>query len=173
VGAAVVANARAHSPYGRWRLLRQTHLLIYSTQQDLAGDEFAEAVVRVVQRELPESRAMVARARTLSRLGSLISSGQGSVAVLSHADALAAVRGSDAFAEFGPIALAGLVQNDAHLLVCRSDFPARHAYMVAGCLLSAGADLVVQTASVNTELAPHPGVLAFARGDPLPPLDGE
>ena len=167
---ALALPAWAHSPYRQWRMLRQTHLLIHTHREDAPGDELGEQLAALLLRQLPDSRAMVARGRYLQRIASLLATAQAEVAVLNHADAWALFQGNEPLQEFGAVAVARLVETPTHQLVCRAAFSARHAYMVSGALLDARGELPLALPSADSTQRPplHPGVLALERGEPLP-----
>jgi hypothetical protein len=58
-----------------------------------------------------------------------------------------------------------------HLLVCRPDFPDRHAWLVTATLAENGADIPDGSppAPGTSPIPAHPGALAYANGKPLPP----
>jgi hypothetical protein len=58
-----------------------------------------------------------------------------------------------------------------HLLVCRPDVPDRHAWLVTATLTENAADIPDGTAPEpgSSPIPAHPGALAYAAGEPLPP----
>lgn len=111
----------------------------------------------------------------MERIGSLISTKQLDVALLSRNNAAAMLRGLPPFVEYGPVPLRTIIELGDYLLVCRDDFPARHAYLVARTLSVHHANLTsalmtaTQTAEKPTAEVPmHPGVSAYLKGRPLP-----
>ncbi len=154
----------AHSPYRQWQVYRQKHLLILTSRTDPAGQELGRRVARVLADHLPASAARTTRAPGLGRVSSLLATGQLDVALLPRRAAAELARG---------LPLRTLVGLDRHLLVCREDFPLRHAYLVAKTLSTHGEELAGDS---RAPLAPdseavipvHPGAAAYLRGDPEP-----
>ena len=161
-----------HSPYRQWIVYRETHLVILTSRDDPGADDLGETFVSIVRAALPDSRAAVGRGPRVQRIASLISTRQAEVAVVSRSNALAMYNGEDPFRQFGPIALRVLVQNPDYRLVCRDDFPAQHAYLLAEALMQNGAGLglsIPDRDASNAEIPPHAGAWAFAEGQPLDP----
>ncbi|MBL8532693.1 MAG: hypothetical protein JNL33_02460 [Betaproteobacteria bacterium] len=167
----------AHSPYRQWVVYRQRFLLIHTHREDPSGDQFGEDLARVLLQVLPESRAQVVRGPTLLRIASLLSTQQADVAVLTREQSAAMASRSEPFGDLPPTALRVIVENDRHQFVCRDDFPARHAYLLAQALSEEAGDLKIAV-PVSEEVGggprqgvpTHPGALAFARGEiPEPP----
>lgn len=167
----------AHSPYRQWVVYRQRFLLIHTHREDPAGDQFGEDLARVLLKVLPESRAQVVRGPTLLRIASLLSTQQADVAVLTREQSAAMASQSEPFHEIPPTALRVIVENDRHQFVCRDDFPARHAYLLAHALSEEAGHLKIAVpvgdearGGARQSVPTHPGALAFARGEiPEPP----
>lgn len=151
----------AHTPYAQWDAYRERHLQVLTTRSDLAGDAIADKWVAVLAEHLPESKAVVSRARNFVRMASLLKTDQAKVAVLSHADARAMSEGAAPFEEYGPVELQVLVDNGSYLLVSRADLPENHGLLVVSTLLEEGAglDLFVPLQGVYG-MVTHPGALA-------------
>ena len=110
------------------------------------------------------------RAPYTERIASLISSKQLDVALMSPPDAVALAAGLPPFEAYGPVALRTLIALDGYLLVCRDDFPARHAYVVTRTL-DLHRDELPQTAAAGSEspaVPLHPGALAYFEDAPPP-----
>jgi hypothetical protein len=169
-GPALVPAAFAHTPYRQWKVFRQRHLLVMTTRDDLAGDALGDRFVEVLLAELPQSRAMVSRARHLERIASLITTDQASVAVLSREHARALFRGEPPFAGYGPYPLRLLVESGNYLLVCRDDVPLHHGYLIAASLMG-HADALAARIPVAADIGIplHPGAQAFVRGETVEP----
>ena len=160
------AYGRAHTPYRQWKVLRQRFLLVHSTREDLGGDALAERVVATLDRLLPEARAMVARARDLERLASLLTTDQAVLGVMRPAEAQALYRSEGRFAGAKGDGVRALLAIDDRLLVTVADLPRHHAWLLCAALTESGSDL--QAAVPDSEAPPvHPGALAYARGEPL------
>ena len=123
-----------HTPYRQWVVFRERHLFVVTSRTDGASYELGKRVAEVLASQLPESRARVTRAPNMERVGSLISTKQFDVALLSRNYAVAMLHGRPPFAEYGPVPLRTIIELGNYILVCRSDFPARHAYLVAKTL---------------------------------------
>lgn len=155
----------AHTPYAQWDAYRVRHLQVLTTRSDMTGDAIADKWVAVLAEHLPQSKAVVSRARNYVRMASLLKTDQAKVAVLSYADAKAMVEGTTPFEEYGPVDLQVLVDDGAYLLVTRADLPESHGFLVVSTLLDkdAGLDLSVPPGGVDG-INLHPGAQA-AIGD--------
>ena len=125
-----VTLAMAHTPYRFWNVFRKRNMQIMTSLEDEAGDDKGEAWVAVLRDKLPLSRAMVSRAHKLTRTASLLKTDQVKIAVLSHAHAQQMLSGAAPFTEFVPMQLEILVDDGQHLLVCRTDVPLYHGYLI-------------------------------------------
>lgn len=169
------AAAMGHAPYGQWNVYRKRNLLILTSRSDAPSFSIGERVASVLAKHLPESRAQVSRAPSTRRVASLISTKQMDVAVLSRRDAENLFAGRAPFAEFGPVPLRAIVLFDDYLLVCREDFPPRHAYLLAGVLIDNRdeLDLAISLSptdnSANIPTVPlHQGARDYFKGGPPP-----
>ena len=160
--AALVALAglvsSGHTPFQQWTVYRQRHLLILTDRSDPPSYPLGKRVASLLAAHLPASRARVTRAPHTERIASLISSKQLDVALMSPSKA------------YGPVALCTLVAVDRYLLVCREDFPARHAYVVTRTLDLHREELpeVAAVAPRSVAIPLHPGALAYFDGASLP-----
>ena len=78
--------------------------------------------------------------------------------------------GAPPFAAYGPSPLAALFTFGEYYLVCRPDFPDRHAWLVARTLTERRGDFA-DAAPASADLATpaaHPGALLYAAGAPEP-----
>lgn len=171
---AVVA-ATGHSPYRQWKIYRKRNLLILTSRSDAPSFPLGQRVANVLAAHLPKSHARVSRAPTTDRIASLISTKQMDVALLSRDDATMLLAGRAPFAEYGPVPLRTIVALGDYLLVCREDFPALHAYLLAETLMEnrAELDLVVSSPdarSISAEpiVPAHRGARAYFEGGPPP-----
>ncbi len=169
IGALGLVNS-GHTPYRQWMVYRQRHLLILTDRSDPPSYPLGKRVAAVLAAHLPASKARVTRAPHTERIASLISSKQLDVALMSPPDAAALAAGLPPFEAYGPVALRTLVILDGYLLVCRDDFPARHAYAVTRTLDLRRDELPqAATAGVGSPAIPmHPGALAYFEGAPPP-----
>jgi TRAP-type uncharacterized transport system substrate-binding protein len=164
-----------HTPYRQWGVYRQRHLVVVTSRTDGSSYELGKRVAEILATHLPTSKARVTRAPSLERIGSLISTKQLDVALLSRNHAAAMRHGLPPFVEYGPLPLRTIIGLGDYLLVCRDDFPARHAYLVARTLSTYREKLPVPiltgTQTVGeliAEVPMHPGARAYFAGDPLP-----
>jgi len=159
-----------HTPFQQWTVYRQRHLLILTDRSDPPSYPLGKRVASVLAAHLPASRARVTRAPHTERIASLISSKQLDVALMSPSDAVALAAGLPPFKAYGPVALRTLVAVDRYLLVCREDFPARHAYVVTRTLDLHRDELpeVAAVAPQSVAIPLHPGALAYFDGASLP-----
>ncbi len=172
---AVIA-AMGHSPYRQWKIYRKRNLLILTSRSDAPTFPLGERVAQVLATHLPASHAQVSRAPNTERIASLISTRQMDVAVLSLNDAAALFAGRAPFAEYGPVPLRTIVVLGDYLLVCREDFPALHAYLLAETLMQNRDELDVTVSSPDTGNISAEGVVPAHRGarayfDGRPPPD--
>lgn len=135
------SSVYAHTPYAQWDAYRVRHLQVLTTRSDLEGDAIADEWVSILARHLPESKAVVSRARNFVRMASLLKTDQAKVAVLSYADAKAMNEGAAPFEEYGPVNLQILLEDGAYFLVTRADLPEDHGYLLVSTLLERGTDL--------------------------------
>ena len=160
----------AHTPYGQWQVYRQRHLMIGTSKVDPPSYQIGQRIAGVLVTNLPESSARVARGPDAWRLASLLTSGQIEVVLLRTAETVALRDGRPPFEAFGATRLCSLFAFGDHWLVCRPDFPDRHAYLVVETLAIHG-DLTLAGSPADPARSPvpvHPGALAFLRGEPVP-----
>jgi TRAP-type uncharacterized transport system substrate-binding protein len=148
--------------------------MIGTSRADAPTYPLGQRVAEVLATYLPESSARVTRGPDAWRLASLITSGQIEVILLSADHVLALRDGQAPFEAFGATRLCSLFvfsdQGGDHWLICRPDFPDRHAYLVVETLATHG-DLTLGGRMPDPVASPvpiHPGALAYLRGDPLP-----
>ena len=157
-----------HTPYRQWMVYRQRHLLILTDRSDPPSYPLGKRVAAVLATHLPASKARVTRAPHTERIASLISSKQLDVALMTPPTAVALAAGLPPFEAYGPVALRTLIALDGYLLVCRDDFPARHAYVVTRTLDLHRDELPQVAAAGAAPLAIplHPGANAYFEGAP-------
>lgn len=159
-----------HTPYRQWQVYRQRHLLIGTSKADAPTYPLGQRIAEVLATHLPESSARVTRGPDPWRLASLLTSGQLEVVLLSTADVTALRDGRAPFDAFGPTELNALFAFGDYFLVCRPDFPARHAYQVVQTLAE-NVELIDGARSVDATASPvaiHAGARAYALGEPMP-----
>jgi hypothetical protein len=151
-------------PDGLWLTYRRFALFIVGQRVD----ETANAVVGVLARALPKSRARLALAADTRRIGVLIGTNQQDVAVmdLGHAEALFLAK--PPFADIRDLHLRTIVAMGTHVMVCRSDFPSRLAFQMAQALVGNGASLPAPAQVPAGVIPVHPGSRAFFAGETMP-----
>jgi hypothetical protein len=150
-------------------VLRQRSLLVHSTRTDPVGDALAERLVAILQRELPQANALVARTSNERQLARLLESEQALVGVMRRRDAEDFFHARAAFAGIDGHALRRLLDVDDRILVAAEAFPRHHAWLVSEALSAHAGGLAVRVSRAADSTVPvHPGALAFARGEPMP-----
>ena len=165
---AAVAALGGHTPYRQWAVYRRKHLLVGACRADAPTYPLGKRIVAALEAHLPESRPRIARARDQSRLAALIKTGQLEVALFSDEDATRLRDGAPPFEAVGQTPLRALFRFGRYRLVCRHDFPDRHAWLVARALTAAAADFTDAGPADDRVLPAHPGARAFAAGEPEP-----
>jgi hypothetical protein len=156
------------SPDRNWPVYRRYHLIIVGQGDDARGMALARAVAETLARILPTSRALSTRAKDSRRVGVLIATDQHDVAIMTNESAQALFLGKPPFADLGASPLRAIVSLASHLLVCRPDFLARHAYLVAKTL-SEHEDALPAPAGAPVGPVPvHRGARAFFAGEEIP-----
>jgi hypothetical protein len=155
-------------PDGMWAIYRRYNLMIVGQRDDDAGSAIARAVVDALIRSLPNSRATLVRAVDARRVGVLIGTEQQDVAIMAAASAEALLLGRPPFDDLRNVPLRQLTSFGSHVLVCRRDFVARHAYLLAKSLTENG-ELLPRAASSPEGIVPaHRGAEAFFAGEEMP-----
>jgi hypothetical protein len=160
--------AGGHAPYGQWSVYRKRFLLILTTREDPTSHQLGTRIAALLAERLPESGARVSRAPHKERIASLISSKQMDVAVMHRNDAANLRAGSPPFAHYGPVPLWAIVAMGDYRLVCRADFPARHAWLIAEALSKDHASIGLSGDGSDARVPRHPGAQAYFSGAPLP-----
>jgi hypothetical protein len=169
---AVVALT-AHTPYGQWTVYRQRNLFIVASRADAPAVELAQALVRGLARELPESHARFTRATDTVRIASLLATGQLDVAIISRDEAASMHAGSGAFEGIGPIPLRSLTELGSHLLVTVESFRERHAFLLAKAIEHLRSSLPLAAASsLPLPIPVHHGAAAYRGGKILKVEEG-
>jgi hypothetical protein len=155
----------AHTPYGQWTVYRRRNLFIVASRTDTPAVELAQALVKGLARELPESHARFTRATDPVRIASLLATGQLDVAIISQGEAASMHAGLGAFEGIGPIPLRLLAELGSHLLVTVESFRERHAFLLAKAIehLRPGLPLVAAS-SLPLPIPEHPGAAAYRGG---------
>lgn len=157
------------NPDRMWPVYRRYHLLIVGQRDDERGTALAVAVVDVLARFLPASRALLVRAADTRRTGVLIATDQQDVAVMAAGSAEALFLGKPPFDDIRDAPLRILVSFGSHFLVCRPSFMARHAYLMAKTLAEHKDELPAPVLVVPESVVPvHRGSYAFFAGEEMP-----
>ena len=156
------------NPDRMWPVYRRYHLLIVGQRDDERSNAFAAAVAYALARFLPASRALSVRAPDARRVGVLIATNQQDVAIMGADSAEALFLGKPPFADIGGAPLRLIVSFDSHFLVCRPDFLARHAYLVAKTLAEHEDALPAPTGLPESVVPTHRGSRAFFAGEEIP-----
>jgi len=155
-------------PDRMWSTYRRYRLLIVGQRDDETASAFAGAVVDVLARALPASRAQLARAADTRRVGVLIGTNQQDVAIMAAESAEALFLAKPPFDDIRNVPLRLIVSFGSHVLVCRPDFMAGHAYLLAQTL-SEHRDALPTPAGAPQGIVPaHRGSQAFFAGEEMP-----
>ena len=156
------------NPDRMWPVYRRYYLLIVSQRDDERSGAFTVAVVDVLSRYLPSSRPRLVRAADSRRIGVLIATDQQDIAVMQAESAEALFLAKPPFADIPKAPLRIIVSFGSHVLVCRPNFMARHAYLLAKTLAEHGDGLPAPAAAPVGVVPPHPGAHAFFAGEEIP-----
>ena len=156
------------NPDRMWPVYRRYYLLIVSQRDDERSGAFTVAVVDVLSRYLPSSRPRLVRAANSRRIGVLIATDQQDVAVMQAESAEALFLAKPPFADIPKALLRIIVSFGSHVLVCRPNFMARHAYLLAKTLAEHGEGLPAPAAAPAGVVPAHPGARAFFAGEEMP-----
>lgn len=149
-----------HSPYRQWEVHRKTRLVLLASAADPQSVRLGSALAGLYLKRLPESRAMMARARDGNDLVRLLASKQLDLALMREPDAHAALAGKAPYADSGGMRLRALAALGEHLFVCREELPNGSAYMLIEALAAGWGEL--DPALVRKAPGPRPaGVLAI------------
>ncbi|HET7167484.1 MAG TPA: hypothetical protein VFI94_20285, partial [Pseudolabrys sp.] len=143
-------------------------LLIVGQRDDDIASTFAGAVVDVLARSLPSSRAQLARAADTRRVGVLIGTAQQDVAIMAAESAEALFLAKPPFDDIRNVPLRVIVSFGSHVLVCRPDFMARHAYLLAQTLAEQKDALPTPAGAPEGVVPAHQGSHAFFAGADMP-----
>ncbi len=157
-------------PDRMWSTYRRYHLMIVGQRDDEKAMALARAVVDVLAGFLPASRALLARAADTRRVGVLIATNQQDVAIMAVDSAAALALGKLPFDDVRNASLSAIASFGSHVLVCRPEFKARNAYLLAQTLVE-HKEILPAPVSAPREIVPaHRGSHAFFAGD-QPPTD--
>lgn len=174
LGAAAFAFAVPRSaladlePDGLWRIYRRHSLVIVGQRDDETASALAGAVVDVLARFLPASRARFARAADSRRVGVLIGTEQQDVAIMAAKSAEALLLAKPPFDDIRNVPVTLIVSFGSHVLVCRPDFMSRHAYLLAQTLAGHKEALPAPASAPEGIVPAHQGSRAFFAGEDMP-----
>ena len=156
------------NPDRMWPVYRRYHLLIVGQRDDAKNTALAAATADTLVRFLPASRAQATSAPDARRVGVLIATVQQDVAIMATASAEALFRGRPPFADIGGTQIRAMVSFGDYLFVCRPDFKARHAYLIAQALAQHPEELPARVGAPEGAVPAHPGAQAFFAGRDMP-----
>lgn len=175
LGVAAVFAVAPHSP--AWadleldaagRIYRRYALLIVGQRDDEVALSLTRKVVDVLARFLTDSRAQLARAADSRRVGLLLGTEQRDIAIMKAESADALFLGKPPFDDLRDVPLRLLASFGSHVLVCRSDFIDRHAYLVAQTLTQHRTAFPAFVEDAASVVPRHSGSLAFLAGERTP-----
>jgi hypothetical protein len=155
-------------PNRMWPIYRRYRLMIVGQRDDEIASAFAGAVVDVLARFLPASRAQLARAADTRRVGVLIGTDQQDVAIMGAESAEALFLAKPPFDDVRNVPLRLIVSFRSHVLLCRLDFMARHAYLLAQTLAEHEEALPTPAGAPTGVVPAHRGARAFFAGEEIP-----
>jgi hypothetical protein len=155
-------------PDGQWLIYRRYSLLIVGQRDNAIASVYAESVVGVLARYLPTSRARLARAADARRVGVLIATNQQDVALMEVESAEALFFAKPPFDDIRDVSLRLIASFGGHVLVCRPDFLAGHAYLLAQTLAEHNDALPTPARVPEGAIPAHRGSSAFFAGEALP-----
>jgi hypothetical protein len=156
------------NPDRMWPVYRRYHLLIVGQRDNERGGALAAAVVDVLARFLPASRALLIRAADARRIGVLIATDQQDVAIMAAGSAEALFLGKPPFDDIRDAPLRIIVSFGSHFLVCRPSFMARHAYLIAKTLAEHKDELPSPIVIPESVVPVHRGSHGFFAGEEMP-----
>jgi hypothetical protein len=156
------------NPDRMWPLYRRYHLLIVDQRDDERSGALTAAVVDVLSRYLPSSRPQLVSAADARRIGVLIATDQQDVAIMQAESAEALFLAKPPFADITEAPLRIIVSFGSHVLVCRSNFMARHAYLLAKTLVEHSDVLPAPALAPGGVVPAHAGSHAFFAGEEMP-----
>jgi len=156
------------NPDRMWPVYRRYHLLIVDQRDDERSGALTAAVVDVLSRYLPSSRPQLVSAADARRIGVLIATDQQDVAIMQAESAEALFLAKPPFEDITEAPLRIIVSFGSHVLVCRSNFMARHAYLLAKTLAEHSDVLLLPAVAPGGVVPAHTGSHAFFAGEEMP-----
>lgn len=155
-------------PDSMWSIYRRYRLLIVGQRDDGTASALAEAVVDVLARFLPTSRAQLASAADTRRVGVLIGTNQQDVAVMAAKSATALFLAKPPFDDIRNVPLRLIASFGDYVLVCRPEFMGHHAYQLARTLAEHNDSLPTSVGVPQGIVPAHRGARAFFAGKEMP-----
>jgi hypothetical protein len=155
-------------PDGLTKTYRKYRLLIIGQRDDGKATAIAQSVVDVLARFLPASRSKLIRAADTRRVGVLIGTHQQDIGIMTRESAEALFLAKTPFEDIRNVPLRLIVSFGSHVLVCRTDFVARHAFILAKTLVEHKDLLPVPANAPNGIIPAHEGSLAYFAGEEMP-----
>ena len=143
-----------HSPYRQWEVYRKVRLIVLVNAEEETSVQLGQAIAALLAKHLPESKAMMARARDINDVVRLLASKQLDTALLREEVAAAAFMGIDRFADNGKVPLRALAQCGAYIFVCRDDLPRSNGYQIAETIVEKWKE--IDSRLVNDSPSPRP-----------------
>jgi hypothetical protein len=156
------------NPDRMWPVYRRYHLLIVSQRDDERSGALTAAVVDVLSRYLPGSRPQLVSAADARRVGVLIATDQQDVAIMQAGSAEALYLAKPPFEDITQAPLRIIVSFGSHVLACRPNFMARHAFLLAKTLTEHADGLPAPAVAPGGVVPAHPGSHAFFAGEEMP-----
>ncbi|MBE9136060.1 hypothetical protein IQ254_02385 [Nodosilinea sp. LEGE 07088] len=136
MGAMALWPVLGHTPFPQWKVYRQLHLFIVVDREDELACDLGRAIAHTLATELPESRAMVTRARDGFRVASLLSTKQLDVALVPRSQFTAWQQNEPPYDQLEPTVLQAIFSVGDYVLISRDDFLSDHAALVNQTLQS-------------------------------------
>lgn len=151
-----------------WPIYSRYRLLIVGQRDDETASALAAAVVGVLARYLPASRAQLARAEDSRRVGVLIGTNQQDVAIMTAESAEALFLARQPFEDIRNVPLRIIVSFGNHVLVCRETLMVDHVYLLARTLAEHRDVLPLSVGAPEGVVPAHRGSRAFFAGARIP-----
>src|ERR1700688_880406 len=156
------------NPDRMWPVYRRYHLLIVGQRDDERSGVLTAAVVDVLSHHLPDSLPQLVSAADARRIGVLIATNQQDIAIMQAESAEALFLAKPPFADIHEAPLQIIVSFGSHVLVCRPNFMARHAFLLAKTLAEHAEGLPAPAVGPGGVVPAHPGSRAFFAGEGEP-----
>jgi hypothetical protein len=156
------------NPDRMWPTYRRYHLLIVGQRDDDRSGALTAAVVDVLARHLPNARPQLVSAADSRRIGVLIATDQQDVAIMQAESAEALFLTKPPFADIPEAPLRIIASFGTHVMVCRPNFLARHAFLLAKTLAEHAEGLPAPAVAPTGVVPAHPGARAFFAGEEMP-----